>query len=570
MAFKYKADYCSSDIAKKYQGKGLMLYALAMRYDIDDVDSLAHSSLTDNADDKGIDVLHFIPETKTAIIIQGYMAKDETKPAAKASKAADFNTAISWAFAKPIEDVPKTIRVNVQDLRDGIINDEVKQIEFWYVHNLDESENVKKELDAVEATAKSFFQTYFSGKDISVVTQEVGNRTLEEWYKNKTQMIMVDDRIEAELKYGGYFITSDYWKAFHTTVSLKWLNDLFRKYKKDLFSANIRDYLGSVEINNWIKETCSQEPGNFWIFNNGITCLVHEMSYNEKDKKIELKGISIVNGAQTTGAVGQVAVTSDGCLPIRFVTSDKREIWQNIILYNNSQNEIHSYDFRSNDEVQKRLREEFKSIPDTKYAGRRGGAEDIVRRDPNLLNTEKVAIALIAFHGDPTLTYHKKREIWADENYGRYYNNDLTAKHLVFTYALYLAIENKKEELGADVSNLTALQLEEYEFFKKRGGMRLYLAAIGQSMEEILGKKITNPKKLSFGIVSWKTAFDIWKEVVNKTVMYCGKLKPGIENGILKEEFVKSSIAEFKVAIASQVTSDPKIYDSFRNEVKYD
>lgn len=567
--YKYKSNYCSSHPAQKYGNKGLMLYALALQYDIEDIDFLASTSLTDNKDDKGIDILHFIPERKTAIIIQGYFAQDETKPAAKSSKAADFNTAISWALSQPLEEVPATIRVNVSDLRKAIEDGDVEQIVFWYVHNLDESVNVKKELSAVEGTAKSLLATCFPEKTVLVSSLEVGNETLEKWYRTKTQTIMVDDILETEVKYGGYEISNDNWRAFHTAVSLEWLNEIFKKYGGDLFSANIRGYLGSVEINNAIKRTCKEQPGNFWIYNNGITCLVHKFDYNKKEKRIKLTGLAIINGAQTTGAVGSIELSGDGYLPVRFVTSDKADIWYSMILYNNSQNKIYSYDFRSNDEVQKRLREEFKSISDTEYAGRRGGTEDTIRRKPNLIKTEKAAISLVAFHGDPYLTYHKKREIWDDANYFRYYNEDLTAKHLAFTYSLLVAIENRKAEFRKK-EQLTDLETEEYDFLKQRGGMRLYLSAIGQSMEEILSRSIPNSKKLSFGNVSWKAASENWKDIVEKTIMYCNKLRPGIDYGILKRKYVKSSIADFKRAIASQVASEKSRYSDFKAKVKYD
>lgn len=567
--YKYKSDYASSLPARQFGDQGLILYALALKYDIDDIFSLASSSLTDQTDDKGIDALHFVEDEKTAIIVQGYMASDETRSEAPSSKASALNTAISWALSIRIEEVPQAIRANVKDLREAITLGDVTRIEFWVVHNLDESTNMRNELDAVEATAKSLLEKYFKEKTVFVVTKEVGNHTLESWYRNKMETIMVNDVLEIELEFSGYEIQTGNWKAFDTTVSLQWIKDLFEKYKEELFSANIRGYLGSVAINNAIKNTCTTEPDNFWIYNNGLTCLTHDFKYDDDNKKLRLLGISVINGAQTTGAVGSVEMSGEGFLPIRFVSSKDREIWRSMILYNNSQNRIYSSDFRSNDEVQKRLREEFKSIPETDYTGRRGGAEDIIKRKPNEIGTEKAAISLVAFHDNPNLTYHKKKEIWNDENYRNYFNSDLTAKHLVFTYSLYVAIEKKKEELRK-TEQRTGLQEEEYEFLTKRGGKRLYLAAIGQSLEEILGEQITNPKRLSFGNISWKQAAKLWKDVVEKTIMFSNQLRPGIDNGILKEEYVKSSISDFKRMIASQVASEPNRYDLFREKIKYD
>ena len=174
MSFRFKTDYATSLPATRYGNKGLMLYALALQYDIDDIDMLASDSLTDNHDDKGIDVLHINPERKVAVLIQGYMARDETRPAASSSKAAAFNCAISWALSVPLHQVPETIRINVSNLREAINQGEVEQIVFWYVHNLNESQNVKTELNAVERTAKSLLDTYFPDKKST--SEHVGSR----------------------------------------------------------------------------------------------------------------------------------------------------------------------------------------------------------------------------------------------------------------------------------------------------------------------------------------------------------------------------------------------------------
>ena len=59
-----------------------------------------------------------------------------------------------------------------------------------------------------------------------------------------------------------------------------------------LFSANIREYLGSrrtdKNINNGIKKTAQDQPSDFWAFNNGVTALVHDFKAN--GKKITIEG----------------------------------------------------------------------------------------------------------------------------------------------------------------------------------------------------------------------------------------------------------------------------------------
>jgi hypothetical protein len=63
-----------------------------------------------------------------------------------------------------------------------------------------------------------------------------------------------------------------------------------------------------MNINNNIKTTAEKHPEHFWIYNNGLTAIVNDYSFVEEGEQHTLKisGISIVNGAQTTGAIGSL------------------------------------------------------------------------------------------------------------------------------------------------------------------------------------------------------------------------------------------------------------------------
>lgn len=96
-------------------------------------------------------------------------------------------------------------------------------------------------------------------------------------------------------------------------MSADWLSRLYRQYKRDLFSANVRDYLGSRQsdknINFNIKQTAEKSPERFWAYNNGVTILVHDYKLSSKNggQELSIDGLAIVNGAQTTGALGSVS-----------------------------------------------------------------------------------------------------------------------------------------------------------------------------------------------------------------------------------------------------------------------
>ena len=156
--------------------------------------------------------------------------------------------------------------------------------------------------------------------------------------------------------------------------------------------------------------------------------------------KIAFTGLSIVNGAQTTGAIGSLgeAPSDSAFVQARFVKCTNYTTLKNIIRNNNSQNRIEVTDFRSRDPVQERLRTAFGAIPGCQYTGgRRGGHEDVIRRPPDLLPAETCTQALAAFHGDPEVAYHQKTEIWnSNKLYDRYFSEKTTAEHILFCYSL--------------------------------------------------------------------------------------------------------------------------------------
>lgn len=150
-----------------------------------------------------------------------------------------------------------------------------------------------------------------------------------------------------------------------------------------------------------------------------------------------IQGLSIVNGAQTTGAIGSLKKLPDekAMVQARFIAVDSSSEYliENIIRYNNSQNKVEAADFRSTDKTQKRLKEEFNLIPDAEYeGGRPGSSSDVIRRRPNLLGSYTVGQALAAFHGDPITAYNKKAGIWINnKTYDKLFNDSTKAAHII-------------------------------------------------------------------------------------------------------------------------------------------
>ena len=426
----------SRDDLEQYADNAIGLFALALRFALDDIHSVAAESVTDGSDDKKCDLIFIDREEGVAVIAQCFFSSKEKK-SAPANKASDLNTAVAWLLQREIADLPERLRSAATELRSAIADGDIRCFEAWYVHNLPESINVENELSTVAATAKTVIGALHPASRVSISTAEIGRKTLEEWYLETLSPILVNDVVKIDVV-SGFALTSGAWQAYVTAVPARVLHRLYNKHKTRLFSANVRDYLGSrrsdANINNGIKRTAQSSPDDFWVFNNGITVLTHQ--FEEKlvkgRKQLLVRGLSIVNGAQTTGAIGSLprAPAPNALVPARFVQTSKPELIYDIIQYNNSQNKVTASDFRSTDRIQKRLRDEVAAIPNAKYeGGRRGGHKDVIERNKNLLPSYTVGQALAAFHQDPLTAYNLKSEIWvSDQTYARFFNDNTGAR----------------------------------------------------------------------------------------------------------------------------------------------
>jgi hypothetical protein len=368
------------------------------------------------------------------------------------------------------------------------------------------------------------------------------------------------------------------WEAYVTAIPAKFLYTQYRKHKARLFSANVRDYLGSrktdANINYGIKRTAAENPGDFWVYNNGLTLLVNDYKPEIKGKRkyLTISGLSIVNGAQTTGALGSLDKSPEqtALVPVRVVKTNDSETIFNIIQYNNSQNKIAAADFRSRDRIQKRLREEFDRIPDAEYqGGRRGGHADAIKRNPRLLPSYTVGQALAAIGQDPVVASNEKSNIWvSDKHYSKYFNDETTAAHIVFAYSLLRAVEARKLNLmtkSRNAEGLTEVQARELEFFRNRGATFLFVSAIASSLETLLSRRIPNVARLSFSRpCSPARAEKLWSPIVDVVAPFCQQLQESFTHGLKNIDLVKKSVQTFQSLVQSTATANASV---FRNSL---
>jgi len=570
----WKKAYESMSELEVYNDNALALFALALKFGVDDLQNIAVDAITDGFDDKKLDIVYVNTEDEYAVVAQCYYST-KGRPTAPANKASDLNTGIGWLIQRDLDEIPEQIKYASISLRDGIKEGKVKNIYIWYVHNLPESVNVNDELITVQQTALTAIEKAYPDCSVNVSAYEVGHECLTTWYEECQSPILVNEEIKITCL-DGYETSGPSWKAYSTAISAQTLYRLYKKHKTKIFSANIRDYLGSrstdSNINNGIKRTVDNEPNNFWAYNNGLTILTHSYDASER-KDILVNGFSIVNGAQTTGAIGTYNKLPDksAMVQARFIATNNgdNEIIQKIIQYNNSQNKVEAADFRSTDKIQKRLKEEMKNIPDVEYeGGRRGGTSDAIRRRPNLLSSYAVGQALAAFHGDPIVAYNQKSGIWVnDRNYAKYFHEQTKASHLVCVYSLVKAIEDKKRKLVSK-SQLTQIENEMLIFFRKRGAIYLFASAISSCVETFLSRPVPNKFRISFGNISPNASKLIWDSVIDVTVPFCTQLNGALENGLKNTREIDLAISSFRSLVLATEMANKPVYEAFKSQVK--
>lgn len=457
-------------IEKYTEDKAFTVWAMGLYLNTSDLQQLAQDYLTDASDDHKIDFLYYDEDEKTLLVVQGYHS-GAVKQSAKSTKASDLNAALAWLFDGNITQFNDFMRPKVVEIREAIDKNELQNIELVFAHNCGESKEVDDELK----TAASFLTEHFKEKAINVSYKELGNPSLELLFSKKTTNVTIADDIDCPFPVQ-YQETSAEWSAVGVTINGDWLRNLYLLFNTQLFSANYRGYLGESrnKINKGIKNTAEHKAANFWAYNNGITILTP--SFEIKDGKIILHGMSIINGAQTTGSLGQIPAStslSSTLIMARIIQCADSDVVGEIVKYNNMQNKITSWDSYGNDSLQLELKRELNDLHH-EYSIKRG----FDSRD-SILNIETIIQPLLAFNGKYKDAGRSKSTIFETKSLYDDAFSRTQARHILLVSCLSSVIYSLKEDNKIRVAspNPSATDLRVEKFFQQLRS-RYYLMAI--------------------------------------------------------------------------------------------
>ncbi|MDB0553801.1 AIPR family protein, partial [Ralstonia solanacearum] len=208
-------------------------------------------------------------------------------------------------------------------------------------------------------------------------------------------------------------------------------------------------------------------------------------------------GMSIINGAQTTGSLGSVDTTKNDLKDVkalcRVIQSADTETIGDIVKYNNTQNEITTWDQYSNDSEQNRIAGEFTEIGHN-YVRKRG-----FRVQGDQIGIEEVAQPLLAFHGRPQDAGRGKNQIFDRKPLYQNAFEGKKARHILFVYTLARAIDDLRIQLKAKSTNGTILSVESNQLALLRNlrSKAFLIALMAHTLETVIGRKV-DPLTIAF------------------------------------------------------------------------
>ncbi|MFF6789617.1 AIPR family protein [Streptomyces filamentosus] len=567
----------------QYDSNKRLLFALQLAFDIEDINVVAATALTDSSNDKACDLLYIDRDAGRVVLAQGYESQNATKLQAPSGKAASLHQAVNWLFSKnEPQGVPDVLLGAWRELHDALTDDAIGDVEIWYVHNLPEAQQIAQEINVAAEAASDLLRQGYPESDINVSSIELGRATLALRYENSQTPILVSDTLRIAIP-GAFEERGAKWTALCTSVPVSWLHGRYQEFGAKLFSANVRDYLGSrrsqSNINNGIQDTARNEPTNLWAYNNGITALVHDFQVVDRETLV-ITGLGIVNGAQTTGAIGSIPADEIGTeshVLARFIRCDDPETVKSIVRFNNRQNPTQASDFRSNDGIQRRLVEDFTKLGVVGYnGGRRGGAEDVIRRPgENQLSAETAAQALAAFHGAADVAYHQKSKIWEqDDIYSRVFPERVTAKHILFVSSLMRAVELEKTRLGRiDPEGRLQDQADLLDWLSLRGSIVLAVEAIGSVIEILVSSAVTDSYTLMFKKnLAMPRASEAWQPVVESLLAFAPDQlrEPLVTSSPLRNRgAVDKAVSNFRAQVNAARRHNKETFEEFAKHVTH-
>jgi hypothetical protein len=419
--------------------RALAAYTLVGLCDLDD--TTAAGAITDGSNDGGIDALYFDRANNRLVFVQSKFKRTGTAPSQeenlktingiKALQARRFNE-FNPAFQNRLDEIEAGLdTAGVQILLVlAYLGDNPN------VHVTNDNNGLRDELNVISHRMD---------------WQMAGLSVIYGWLVAE----QTPQAVSANIVLHNWAVITTPRKAVYGQITAAALAQLVVDKGKALFERNIRHYLGSVGVNTAIEETVRRLPGDLFYLNNGITAIVQTLTAaggTQVQCTFGLTNVSIVNGAQTAGAIanaaaaGEISPDARVLITIIEIGNGADDIGARITRARNRQTVVRGVDFAALDPNQERLRQEMALAGITYHY--RPSAEARTRRDDAFTFEEAaVSLACLSFPvrtsaeiraaNTPRATYHAVEfVVAAKKEVGRLWDQEGVLHGVLFPPAL--------------------------------------------------------------------------------------------------------------------------------------
>jgi len=374
----------------------------------------AAQSVTDGSGDNGIDAIHYSKNNKLMYFVQSKW-KHDGKGSIERGDIQKFLKGINDIIAGRFDRFNRKIQDRQDEIESALTDARVK---FVLVICYSGKDPISQE---VSSDINDFLEEI---NDISqIMTPNI--LRLGNIYSFVLQGIEAAP-IDVDVVIHNWGVSKEPYEAFYGQVAASDIVDWWFDHYQNLFSPNIRHFLGETDVNESLLSTLTTAPQNFWYFNNGITALCSSIKRkpiggsSRESGTFEIKNLRVVNGAQTVGSIANASALNELAIKnakvqIRFIDlgNAPEGFDKEVTRANNTQNRIDRRDFVALDQEQERIKSELQ-LEGVQYAYKSG---ELIENIENSFSIDEATIARACGQDDVSLTVQAKREIgklWDD------------------------------------------------------------------------------------------------------------------------------------------------------------
>lgn len=418
----------------------------------------AAQSVVDDFDDNGLDAIYYETASRTLYLVQ---TKFEASKQFDEPDAIRFRNGTEYLLGQQY----KRFNVNVQRRKDELDDafDEAERIKLVVAYvGSGFSVHARNAL-----TALTEDEEHHEAARLQANIEEYGPDKVHADLLAEQSVGVVNDslRLSKWQHLGGHRNT-------HIGVALvSDLVALHKKHNKALYERNIRYFLGSREsdVNKSIQDTLRTAPDEFFYLNNGVTALadlVEAPQGTKANKRLRLRGLSVINGAQTISSAAEFVAQNPLCdisnakVLVTIIKADSEgKFGRSVTRARNHQNPVSTGNFASLDPRQEELRRELNYLGYS-YHYRPEATPRNAEVSASIITIEQAMKALALFEVDSRYPYWLKNEISRFQNaesseYQSLFTQTLTGAQLVnkvkfFRFVRDVLVSNAAAARGAE------------------------------------------------------------------------------------------------------------------------